>query len=51
MLTTSEASHAGLEKWPNARVEPVQNKPWGTREFALVDPNGNLVRIGIPTRG
>jgi hypothetical protein len=47
----AEASQAGLEKWPNARVEPVQNKPWGTREFALVDPNGNLVRIGVPTRG
>ena len=28
------------------RLEAVQNKPWGMREFALVDPDGNLIRIG-----
>jgi catechol 2,3-dioxygenase-like lactoylglutathione lyase family enzyme len=25
---------------PNA---PLQNKPWGTKEFAVLDPDGNLV--------
>jgi catechol 2,3-dioxygenase-like lactoylglutathione lyase family enzyme len=28
------------------RMEALENKPWGLREFALVDPDGNLVRIG-----
>jgi catechol 2,3-dioxygenase-like lactoylglutathione lyase family enzyme len=28
------------------RLEDVENKPWGMREFAIVDPNGNLVRVG-----
>jgi len=31
------------------RLAAVEDKPWGTREFALVDPNGTLVRVG-PTR-
>jgi catechol 2,3-dioxygenase-like lactoylglutathione lyase family enzyme len=25
---------------PNA---PLQSKPWGTREFAVLDPDGNLI--------
>lgn len=28
------------------RLDPVGDKPWGMREFALVDENGNLLRIG-----
>ena len=28
------------------RLDAVEDKPWGMREFALVDPDGNLVRIG-----
>ena len=28
------------------RVTAPENKPWGLREFALVDADGNLVRIG-----
>ena len=28
------------------RLDAVGNKPWGMREFAIVDPNGNLVRVG-----
>jgi hypothetical protein len=27
-------------------MEALEDKPWGLREFALVDPEGNLVRIG-----
>ena len=25
---------------------PLQNKPWGQREFALLDPDNNLLTIG-----
>lgn len=28
------------------RLEAVSDKPWGMREFALVDHDGNLVRVG-----
>ena len=28
---------------PNA---PLQNKPWGQREFALLDPDSNLLTFG-----
>jgi catechol 2,3-dioxygenase-like lactoylglutathione lyase family enzyme len=28
------------------RLDAVENKPWGMREFAIVDPTGNLVRVG-----
>lgn len=28
------------------RFEPAQDKPWGMREFALIDPDGNLIRGG-----
>src|SRR5262245_26198500 len=28
------------------RLTPPCDQPWGMREFVLVDPSGNLVRIG-----
>lgn len=28
------------------RLVRAENKPWGMRELALVDPNGNLIRAG-----
>ena len=28
------------------RMDPLEDKSWGMREFALVDPDGNLLRIG-----
>jgi catechol 2,3-dioxygenase-like lactoylglutathione lyase family enzyme len=28
------------------RVNPPRDEPWGMREFALLDPSGNLLRIG-----
>lgn len=28
------------------RMDRLENKPWGLREFAVVDVDGNLVRIG-----
>jgi catechol 2,3-dioxygenase-like lactoylglutathione lyase family enzyme len=28
------------------RLERVEDKPWGMREFAVIDPDGSLLRIG-----
>lgn len=28
------------------RLEPVEDKAWGMREFSVIDPNGNLIRVG-----
>jgi catechol 2,3-dioxygenase-like lactoylglutathione lyase family enzyme len=28
------------------RMDALADKPWGMREFAVVDPDGNLLRIG-----
>lgn len=28
------------------RMDALEDKPWGMREFAIVDPDGNLMRIG-----
>lgn len=28
------------------RMTALEDKPWGLREFAIIDPDGNLVRIG-----
>lgn len=30
------------------RLDPLEAKPWGMKEFAIVDPDGNLLRIGQP---
>jgi hypothetical protein len=31
-----------------ARITPIEDKPWGIREFALMDPDNNLLRFGKP---
>jgi hypothetical protein len=28
------------------RMDAIENKSWGMREFAIVDEDGNLLRIG-----
>ncbi|MCL5742990.1 MAG: VOC family protein [Acidobacteria bacterium] len=28
------------------RMERLEDKPWGLREFAVVDPDGNQLRVG-----
>ena len=28
------------------RMEVLEDKPWGLREFAIIDADGNLIRIG-----
>lgn len=42
----ADFSRLGLPGSGIPRLTAVEAKPWGTREFALVDPNGTLVRIG-----
>ena len=36
----------GLPTAGTPRLTSIEEKPWGMREFALVDPNGNLIRVG-----
>jgi catechol 2,3-dioxygenase-like lactoylglutathione lyase family enzyme len=45
---------ATFEKLRASGAEIVQeptNQPWGTRDFAVRDPSGNLVRIDQPPAG
>lgn len=37
---------AGLPKRGIPRMDVIENKPWGMREFAVVDEDGNLLRVG-----
>lgn len=37
---------ANLPKAGIPRMDQLDTKPWGMREFAIVDPDGNLIRIG-----
>ena len=37
---------AGLPQSGLPRQDPLAVKPWGMREFAVVDRDGNLIRIG-----
>jgi catechol 2,3-dioxygenase-like lactoylglutathione lyase family enzyme len=45
---------AAFERVSAADVEIVQeptDQPWGTRDFAMRDPSGNMVRIDQPPAG
>jgi catechol 2,3-dioxygenase-like lactoylglutathione lyase family enzyme len=46
----AEFAALGLPAAGIPRIVPIENKPWYMREFAVVDPSGNLVRIGEPIR-
>jgi len=37
---------SGLPNKGLPRMDRLEDKPWGLREFAVVDPDGNLLRIG-----
>lgn len=41
-------SSANLKQAGIPRMDKIEAKPWGMREFAVVDLNGNLIRIGQP---
>jgi hypothetical protein len=40
-FSSSQLPHTGIP-----RMDTLEDKPWGHREFAVVDPDGNLLRIG-----
>jgi catechol 2,3-dioxygenase-like lactoylglutathione lyase family enzyme len=42
----AEFAGAGLPRQGTPRLEPVEDREWGMREFSIIDPNGNLVRVG-----
>lgn len=37
---------AALPREGIPRMDALEDKPWGMREFAIVDSDGNLLRIG-----
>ena len=39
-------AEVGLPTSGIPRLDRLESKPWGMREFAVVDPDGNLLRIG-----
>ena len=39
-------SSSQLPKTGIPRMDALEDKPWGLREFAVVDPDGNRLRIG-----
>ena len=42
----TEYESAALPDAGIPRIDSLENRMWGMREFAIVDPNGNLIRIG-----
>ncbi|MGA9774721.1 MAG: VOC family protein [Candidatus Dormiibacterota bacterium] len=38
-FASSEAEHHG------GRIEPISERPWGARDFRLIDPDGYYVRV------
>ncbi len=41
------AEFAATMPWPGgAKLMDVADRAWGTREFYVIDPNGNLLRFG-----
>ena len=56
-VSDADAVHAeweqiGVPRVPStgSRLEPPVDTEYGMREFALVDPSGNLVRVGSPPK-
>jgi catechol 2,3-dioxygenase-like lactoylglutathione lyase family enzyme len=43
-----EFSASNLPAMGIPRMDPLEDKPWGLREFAIVDADGNLLRVGQP---
>lgn len=41
-----EFARLGLPRTGVPRLNPPEDQPWGMRELTLVDPSGNLLRIG-----
>jgi catechol 2,3-dioxygenase-like lactoylglutathione lyase family enzyme len=43
---SAEIAALGLPASGVPRFHPAEDKPWGMRELALIDPDGNLIRAG-----
>jgi catechol 2,3-dioxygenase-like lactoylglutathione lyase family enzyme len=43
---SAEIAELGLPASGVPRFIPAEDKPWGMRELALIDPDGNLIRAG-----
>lgn len=41
-----DALHRELVRAGVAKADGLADKPWGMRELAIVDPSGNLLRVG-----
>ena len=41
IFAEAELPRAGIP-----RIDALEDKPWGLREFAVVDLDGNLLRVG-----
>jgi uncharacterized glyoxalase superfamily protein PhnB len=41
-----DAVYAACREGGATIVEPLEDKPWGMREFTVADPDGNRFRIG-----
>ncbi|MBB6310107.1 VOC family protein [Xanthobacter tagetidis] len=47
-----EALHAAMAgAAEGGRISEVQDREWGMREFYVWDPDGNLLRFGVPVPG
>ncbi|MDQ3898565.1 MAG: VOC family protein [Actinomycetota bacterium] len=47
-LTDAQAVYDDWAPLRLPEIHPPRDTPWGMREFFLVDPSGNLVRVGTP---
>lgn len=47
-LADAQAVYDDWEPLQLPEVHAPQDTPWGMREFFVVDPSGNLLRIGTP---
>ena len=45
-LDDAQAVYEEWESLDASEIRPPRDTPWGMREFFLVDPSGNLLRIG-----
>ncbi len=43
-----DATFARVREWGGEIVSEPADQPWGTRDFAVRDPSGNLIRIDQP---
>jgi hypothetical protein len=43
-----DAMHKAFAAAKVGKLMPIEMKPWGVPEFALVDINGNMLRVGCP---